>query len=135
MAKAEGKVFEFLSKDKITTDFLESMPYDGNPQMIEYHTNEFSAVCPYSGLPDIAKVFIKYVPNKKIIELKSLKYYFVSFRNVGITQEEVTDKIFSDLKDIFVPRYLSVVTVYNTRGGIDSTCTMEYGDIAAKMVK
>lgn len=82
-------------------------------------------MCPFSGLPDIGEVIIKYIPNKKIIELKSLKYYFVSFRNVGIYQEKATDRIFNDLKKLLKPKYLYVETNYNTRGGIDSKCIME----------
>jgi 7-cyano-7-deazaguanine reductase len=125
MPKAEGKKFDFKNENAIKTDFLETIEYNGGKQLIEYKTKEFSAVCPFSGLPDIAEITIKYVPSKKIIELKSLKYYFISFRNVGIYQEKATDRIFNDLKKILKPEYLSVETIYNTRGGIDSKCVME----------
>lgn len=127
MAKAEGKVFPFESSRSIRNDFLETLPYSGLPQLIEYKTGEFSAVCPFSGLPDIGTVLVQYIPKNKIIELKSLKYYFVSFRNVGITQEDVTNRIFIDIKKLLAPFYLKIQTLYNTRGGIDSTCTMEFG--------
>lgn len=125
MAKAEGKIFDFKGEKFIRTDFLETIKYYGGKQLIEYKTKEFSAVCPFSGLPDIAEVIIRYIPSKKIIELKSLKYYFVSFRNVGIYQEKVTDRIFKDLNKLLKPKYLYVETVYNTRGGIDAKCIME----------
>lgn len=125
MPKAEGKKYQFKSEKEIDTDVLETIDYDGGEQLIEYKTKEFSAVCPFSGLPDIGEVIIKYIPNKKIIELKSLKYYFVSFRNVGIYQEKATDRIFNDLKKLLKPKYLYVETNYNTRGGIDSKCIME----------
>ena len=125
MATAEGKMFEFLSEDNICTDYLETIPYDGNPQEIVYETDEFSAVCPFSGLPDVAKVIIRYVPKRKLVELKSLKYYFISFRPVGIYQEKATDRIFKDLYRFLEPDMLVVETRYNVRGGILSTCTMD----------
>ncbi len=125
MPVAEGKKYPFEPESKIDTKILETIPYNGGRQLIEYRTKEFSAVCPFSGLPDIGEVIIKYIPNKKIIELKSLKYYFVSFRNVGIYQEKATDRIFNDLKKILKPKYLYVETNYNTRGGIDAKCIME----------
>lgn len=125
MPVAEGKIFSFEDENSIKTDFLETIDYTGNPQKIKYETDEFSAVCPFSGLPDIAKVEIDYIPDKKIVELKSLKYYFMSYRNVGIYQEAVTDRIYKDLYNILSPEYLSVKTVYNVRGGILATCIMD----------
>lgn len=122
---AEGETFPFEKPDKIRADFLKTIPYRGLEQLIEYSTPEFSAVCPYSGLPDIATVIIEYIPDKKIVELKSLKYYFVSYRNVGIYQEDATNRIFTDLFALLKPKYMKVTTIYNTRGGIDSTCTIE----------
>jgi len=125
MPVAEGKVFSFDDENSIRGDFLESIEYTGNPQKIKYETDEFSAVCPFSGLPDIAKVEIDYIPENKIVELKSLKYYFMSYRNVGIYQEAATDRIYRDLQRVLEPRYLSVKTVYNVRGGILATCIMD----------
>ncbi len=127
MAKAEGGKYGLLSEKNIGTRELETIKYSGGKQLIEYTTNEFSAVCPFSGLPDIAKVIIRYIPAGKILELKSLKYYFVSFRNIGIYQEKATDRIFKDLLKVLKPQYLYIETVYNTRGGIDSRCVMEKG--------
>jgi len=125
MPVAEGKIFSFEDENSIKSDFLESIEYSGNPQKIKYETDEFSAVCPFSGLPDIAKVDIEYIPDKKIVELKSLKYYFMSYRNVGIYQEAATDRIYRDLFRILSPKFLSVKTVYNVRGGILATCIMD----------
>ena len=127
MAKAEGKTFDFESPKKIRTDFLETFSYKGDKQLVEYSTSEFSAVCPFSGLPDYGTLAVKYIPRKKCLELKSYKYYLVSFRNVGIYQEAVTDRVFKDLKKALNPQYLFIETVYNTRGGIDSKCQMEFG--------
>lgn len=125
MAVAEGKTFKFEDEESIRESFLETIDYDGNPQEITYETDEFSAVCPFSGLPDIATVVVVYVPERKLVELKSLKYYFVSFRNVGIYQEAATNRIYNDLYRCLKPKYLMVKTVYNIRGGILSTCVMD----------
>jgi 7-cyano-7-deazaguanine reductase len=123
MAVPEGKVFEFTDTSFIRTDFLETFEFDSPNQLIIISTNEFSAVCPFSGLPDLADIKIEYYPKgKKCIELKSLKYYFISFRNVGIYQEEVTRRIFTDLKNVLSTDRIRVTTIYNTRGGIDTTC-------------
>jgi len=125
MAVAEGKTFNFEDENSIRDNFLETIDYDGNPQEITYETDEFSAVCPFSGLPDIGRVVMVYVPDRKLVELKSLKYYFVSFRNVGIYQEAATNRIYNDLYRCLKPKYLMVKTVYNVRGGIVSTCVMD----------
>lgn len=125
MPVPEGKTFGFESGESIRADFLETIDYSGNPQEITYETGEFSAVCPFSGLPDIAQVQIRYIPGNKIVELKSLKYYLVSFRNVGIYQEAATDRIYTDLWSCLAPKYLMIRTVYNIRGGILSTCVMD----------
>lgn len=125
MPEAEGKIFEFQDESAIRADFLETIDYAGNPQEITYETDEFSAVCPFSGLPDIGTVIIVYVPDRRLVELKSLKYYFVSFRNAGIYQEAATDRIYRDLHALLMPKRLMVKTVYNIRGGIGSTCVMD----------
>ena len=125
MPTAEGKTFDFQSENAIQADLLETIDYEGNPQEITYETDEFTAVCPFSGLPDIGTVVINYVPNRHLVELKSLKYYFISFRNVGIYQEAATNRIYNDLYRLLRPERLIVKTVYNIRGGIRSTCVMD----------
>src|SRR4030042_1027145 len=125
MPTAEGKTFEFQDEESIRADFLETIDYDGKPQEITYETDEFAAVCPFSGLPDIGKVIIIYIPDRFLVELKSLKYYFISYRNVGIYQEAATNRIYNDLNGLLRPKYLMVKTVYNIRGGITSTCVMD----------
>ena len=123
MTKSDGKYFEFDGEDQINSDFLETFPFDSPDQYILTETDEFSAVCPFSGLPDLAYIKIEYYPTGgKCIELKSLKYYFVSFRNVGIYQEGATKRIYNDLKSVLETARLQVTTVYNIRGGFDTTC-------------
>ena len=123
MAKAEGKIFNYDDTSKINANFLETFPFESVDQYIKTETNEFSAVCPFSGLPDLAKVRIEYFPTGgKCVELKSLKYYFTSFRNVGIYQEGATKRIYDDLSSILETKKIQITTVYNIRGGFKTTC-------------
>ena len=123
MAEAEGKIFNYDDASKINATFLETFPFESVDQYIKTETNEFSAVCPFSGLPDLAKVRIEYFPaGGKCIELKSLKYYFTSFRNVGIYQEGATKRIYDDLSSILETKKIQITTIYNIRGGFKTTC-------------
>ena len=123
MAKAEGKIFNFEDESKIDPNYLETFDFDSPNQYIKTETNEFSAVCPFSGLPDIAKIKIEYFPTGgKCVELKSLKYYFMSFRNVGIYQEAVTKRIYNDLSLILRTQKIQITSIYNIRGGFKTIC-------------
>jgi len=123
MAKSEGENFHFEDTSKIDPNYLEIFDFDSPNQYIKTETNEFSAVCPFSGLPDIARVKIEYFPTGgKCIELKSLKYYFTSFRNVGIYQEAVTKRIYNDLSSILKTKKIQITTIYNIRGGFKTVC-------------
>ena len=123
LIKAEGKTFDFLSEKHINSNFLKVFDFNSTQQYIKTETNEFSAVCPFSGLPDIAYIKIEYYPTGNLcIELKSLKYYFNSFRNVGIYQEGATKRIFEDLKSKLKTRRIRVTSIYNIRGGFETTC-------------
>jgi len=124
MAIAEGRTIPFVGPETIEAAVLETFEYSGPDQQIVTETNEFSAVCPYSGLPDYAKLTIRYVPAERCVELKSLKYYVTSYRSVGIFQEHATAKIAEDLFRALQPRRLTVTTIYNTRGGFDTTCSV-----------
>lgn len=124
MAVAEGRTVPFTGPEAVDVAVLETFGYEGPEQEIVTETSEFSAVCPYSGLPDYARLTISYVPGNKCIELKSLKYYIVSYRNVGIFQEHATARIAEDLHKVLEPRQLTVQTEYNVRGGFLTTCTV-----------
>lgn len=128
MATAEGKVLQFKSPDTVDTTILETFPYSGPKQRVQYSTNEFTAVCPFSGLPDIGTVTIDYMPDNKCVELKSLKYYLLSYRDVGIYQEHVTAKLFEDIQSLLKAQELTLTVVYQTRGGIDTTCSVSTKD-------
>ena len=123
MPKAEGLKLEYGSEELINADYLESFPFDSPNQYIITETDEFSAVCPFSGLPDYSYLKIEYFPEGgKCVELKSLKYYIISFRNVGIYQEAATKRIYEDLKKLLDTNKIQITTIYNTRGGFDTTC-------------
>ena len=124
MAVAEGRTLSFTGPEAIDAAALETFPYAGPEQEIVTETREFSAVCPYSGLPDFATLTVKYVPSDRCVELKSLKYYVISFRTVGIFQEHATARIAEDLFRLLGPRRLVVTTRYNVRGGFETTCTV-----------
>lgn len=125
MPLAEGRTIPFTGPEAIDASVLETFPYDGPEQEIVTETREFSAVCPYSGLPDYALLRIAYVPGDRCIELKSLKYYITSYRNVGIYQEHATARLAEDLQKVLAAKRLTVTTIYNVRGGFETTCVVE----------
>ena len=124
MPSAEGRTIPFVGVDAIDVAALETFPYDGPDQEIVTTTREFSAVCPFSGLPDIADLTVRYTPSDKCIELKSLKYYVMSYRNVGIFQEHATARVAEDLQRVLNAQELTVITTYNVRGGFETTCSV-----------
>lgn len=94
-------------------------PYPGREYEEEMATNEFTALCPLNpGQPDYANLIIKYVPDKHIIELKSLKFYLTSYRMVEMFYEEATNRILDDLVKVVKPRRMEILAEWNTRGGI-----------------
>ncbi len=97
--------------------------------MYETEPGEFSALCPFSGLPDSGTVRIEYVPGSWLVELKSLKYYLLSWRHIGAAQEDVTALLFEDLaRHLEDPHRLVVTTDYTVRGGIHTVCSVDSRD-------
>jgi 7-cyano-7-deazaguanine reductase len=87
---------------------------------------EFTSLCPKTGLPDFGEIRITYVPDAQCVELKSLKYYMIEFRNRGIFYESVTNQILDDLVALLKPRRMTVVGDFSVRGGIKTVVTAEY---------
>jgi 7-cyano-7-deazaguanine reductase len=87
---------------------------------------EFTSVCPKTGLPDFGEIRITYVPGPRCVELKSLKYYMIEFRNRGIFYETVTNEILDDLVAVLAPRRMTVVGDFSVRGGIKTAVTAIY---------
>ena len=91
-------------------------------------TDEFTAVCPWTRLPDFGTLTISYIPNKLCLELKSLKYYLLSYTGVEIVQEHAANKILEDLASACNPFKMSVKLDYKIRGGLHTTVKVELGD-------
>ena len=87
---------------------------------------EFTCICPKTGLPDFAVIMIDYVPDKNCLELKSLKEYFIAYRNLGIFHENVVNKVLEDVTSACKPRKARVVGEFNNRGGIVTTVEAEF---------
>lgn len=110
--------------DLVKTDVLDPIDYAYAAKRsidITIRQPEFTSVCPMTGLPDFGSIIVTYRPDQKIIELKSLKYYLLQYRNVGIFYEHVVNKILDDLVAAVSPLYMDVVGEFTSRGGIDST--------------
>jgi 7-cyano-7-deazaguanine reductase len=93
---------------------------------IDIECPEFTSMCPKTGLPDFGTIHISYVPDDHCIELKSLKYYLLEFRNKGIFYENATNQILDDLVGVCAPRRMKVVGAFTPRGGIRTTVTVTY---------
>ena len=95
--------------------------YSDREYTINIDIPEFNCVCPRTGLPDFATIKIQYIPDKYIVELKSLKLYAVKFRNVGIFHEHVTNRILDDFVRVAGPKKINIVGVFHPRGGINTS--------------
>ena len=101
-------------------------PYPNRDYTILHICPEFTSVCPITGLPDFATIKLEYVPDELCVELKSLKYYYYSFRDKGIFYEGVTNQILDDLVELCKPRRMIVTGEFAVRGGIQSVITVSY---------
>ena len=102
--------------------------YPNQQSQVEIDTDEFTAVCPWTGLPDYGVLTISYVPGDSCIELKSLKYYLLSYRDVGIVQEHAANRILNDLVATCQPQSMKITLDYKVRGGLHTAVTVEYED-------
>ncbi|HCD36074.1 NADPH-dependent 7-cyano-7-deazaguanine reductase QueF [Chlorobium phaeovibrioides] len=100
--------------------------YPDRNYTIEIVNPEFTSVCPKTGLPDFGTITVHYVPDRTCVELKSLKYYFLEFRNAGIFYENITNRILDDLVAAMQPRSITVTTKWKARGGITETVTASH---------
>ncbi len=101
-------------------------PRPGRRFVITHINPEFTSVCPMTGLPDFGTITLEYVPNEVCVELKSLKYYYLGFRNRGIFYEAVTNQILDDLVALCDPIRMKITAEWSTRGGIHSVITAEH---------
>ncbi|MCK4493106.1 MAG: NADPH-dependent 7-cyano-7-deazaguanine reductase QueF [Methylococcales bacterium] len=102
-------------------------PQSGRNYTIRIRIPEFTCLCPKTGQPDFAIIYIDYIPNKQCIELKALKLYMWAFRDEGAFHEAVTNEILDDLVRATDPKYMCVRAEFNVRGGLYTTITVEHG--------
>ena len=128
MDKYASRRFDNQKEEAIDLTVLEAVPFDypGSATEIVYETEEFTFVCPWTGLPDLARLVIRYFPNHSLVELKSLKYYLTSYRNVGILQEHAVNRILQDLVQLLDPVSMVVEGEYKERGGIKTKAVARY---------
>lgn len=126
--KYTSRRFDIQTEQAIDLAVLETIPFDypGSATEVVYETDEFTCVCPWSGLPDFARLVIRYTPDRYLVELKSLKYYLTSFRNVGILQEHAVNRIRQDMVPLLDPISLVVEANYRERGGITTKAVATY---------
>lgn len=135
--KALDRTVPFDGPETVDTGVLECFDYEyadsliGQSAEIVTTTDEFTSVCPFSGLPDFARITIIYTPYRSCIELRSLKYYLMSYRNVGIWYEHLVNRMLGDLVNASKPRKMKVIIACNPRGGLASTVTAEYVQTSA----
>jgi len=100
--------------------------YPDRDYIIDIDIPEFTCICPKTGLPDFAVIMISYTPDELCLELKSLKMYTIFYRDVGIFNENVVNKILDDCVKACKPRWMYVTGEFNARGGIKTTVSAEY---------
>ena len=101
--------------------------YPDRDYVIKIDIPEFTCICPKTALPDFASITIEYIPDRLCIELKSLKYYTIFYRDVGIFNENVVNKFLDDLVKACSPRWMKISGEFNARGGIKTTVGAEWG--------
>lgn len=101
-------------------------PFADRDYHIHMEIPEFTCLCPKTGQPDFATLILDYIPDKKCIELKSLKLYIWSYRDEGVFHEAVTNKILDDLVAVLKPRYIRLTARFYVRGGIFTNVTVDH---------
>lgn len=100
--------------------------YTERDYVVTIEIPEFTCICPKTGLPDFAVITVRYIPDMVCLELKSLKYYELSYRDLGIFHENVVNKFLEDLVKACKPRWMEVSGEFNSRGGIKTSVKAEY---------
>lgn len=118
------------SPQEVDPNLLEVVDYSYQGKRdieVEISSPEFTSLCPQTGLPDFGKLTIRYIPKRSIIELKSLKYYLLQYRQVGIFYEHLVNQILNDLVSVAQPKYMEIWGEFTSRGGISTKVKVEYG--------
>lgn len=120
--------YEVRGESEIDASCLLAFDYDypGSDCEVAMDTDEFTAVCPWTGLPDFGTLTVRYVPDQSLLELKSFKYYLLSYRQVGIVQEHAANRILQDLVAVCRPLRMCLTLDYKTRGGVHTSVEVSY---------
>jgi 7-cyano-7-deazaguanine reductase len=116
MPSQPSKQLEVFDNPKPERDYL-----------IEFECPEFTCLCPRTGQPDFATIRVRYVPDRRCVELKSLKLYLWSYRDEGAFHEAVTNRILDDIVAACAPRFIEVAGDFRVRGGIHTVVTVRAG--------
>lgn len=116
-------------KSDYAPEILESFPnkHPGNDYFVKFNCPEFTSLCPMTGQPDFATIYISYVPDERLVESKSLKLYLFSFRNHGDFHEDCVNIIMKDLIKLLEPKYIEVWGKFLPRGGLSIDPYANYG--------
>jgi 7-cyano-7-deazaguanine reductase len=127
-ASADKKfTFNIKKPETVKADILEPIEYKSHRNInIVIKQPEFTSLCPMTGLPDFGCITVKYRPKKKIIELKSLKFYLLQYRNVGLFYEHAVNQILDDLVEKLDPKWMEVNGDFTSRGGITTQTSVEF---------
>ena len=126
----EGTKYKFEYDPGLLETFENHHPY--RDYFVKFNTPEFTTLCPITGQPDFATLYISYIPDEKMVESKSLKMYLFSFRNQGDFHEDVINVIVNDLVETIAPRYIEVWGKFTPRGGISIDPYVNYGKPGSK---
>ena len=130
--KALGRETGYL--DTYSPEVLETFEnkHQENDYWVQFNCPEFTSLCPITGQPDFAEIKIMYIPNKRMVESKSLKLYLFSFRNNGDFHEDCVNIIMKDLVKLMDPKYIEVIGLFTPRGGISIYPYANYGMAGTK---
>jgi 7-cyano-7-deazaguanine reductase len=115
--------------NEITSSVLEVVQYQycGKRDIdIQIEQPEFTSLCPMTGLPDFAKILINYTPEQYIVELKSLKYYLLQYRNIGVFYEHLINQMLDHLIEKVKPKKMTITGIFTPRGGIQTNVLATY---------
>ena len=128
----KATAYDFNYHPEVLETFDNKHP--GNDYRVKFNCPEFTTLCPITGQPDFATLYISYIPNLKMVESKSLKLYLFSFRNHGDFHEDCVNIIMKDLIKLMDPRYIEVWGKFTPRGGISIDPYCNYGKPDTKFV-
>lgn len=129
----KSTAYDFNYHPEVLETFANKHP--GNDYFVKFNCPEFTTLCPITGQPDFATLYISYIPGQKMVESKSLKLYLFSFRNHGDFHEDCVNIVMKDLIKLMEPKYIEVWGKFTPRGGISIDPYCNYGMAGTKFVQ